>query len=217
MAMMREPSDTASGASLGRTVVLGLGNPVLSDDGVGLAVAAEVKRLLAERPIPGVDVLASTRAGFELIDLLRGYARAIIVDCLTLPNPQPGRVHRLELDDVSGSARLINAHEISIAVAFRLARQLAIPMPGAVEILAVEAEDTATIAEGLTPAVAAAVAPLSRAIYEDLQRNAPRPTPRTATSSAPAAPSTPHRRPDRPSAHASRSCAASSQPLHGAA
>jgi len=170
---MSDPSDIAPGVPVGRTVVLGLGNPVLSDDGVGLAVAAEVKRLLAEEPIPGVDVLASTRAGFELIDLLRGYARAIIVDCLTLPDPVPGRVRRLGLDDVAGSARLINAHEISVAVAFRLAQQLAIPMPGEVEILAVEAADTSTIAEGLTPDVADAVVPLSRVICDDLRRKAP--------------------------------------------
>ena len=170
---MSDPSDIAPSVPVGRTVVLGLGNPVLSDDGVGLAVAAEVKRLLAEEPIPGVDVLASTRAGFELIDLLRGYARAIIVDCLTLPDPVPGRVRRLGLDDVAGSSRLINAHEISVAVAFRLAQQLAIPMPGEVEILAVEAEDTTTLNEGLTPAVAAAVAPLAQAIYEELRESPP--------------------------------------------
>ncbi len=170
---MSDPSDIAPGVPVGRTVVLGLGNPVLSDDGVGLAVAAEVKRLLAEEPISGVDVLASTRAGFELIDLLRGYARAIIVDCLTLPDPVPGRVRRLGLDDVAGSARLINAHEISIETAFRLAERLGIPMPEEVEILAVEAEDTSTIGERLTPAVAAAVAPLARAIYEKLRENAP--------------------------------------------
>ncbi len=172
---MPDPSDIATGAPSpsGRTVVLGLGNPVLSDDGVGLAVVAEVKRLLAETSIPGVDVLASTRAGFELIDLLRGYARAVIVDCLAIPDPVPGRVRRLSLHDVAGSARLISAHEISIETAFRLAEQLGIPLPQEVEILAVEAEDTTMLHEGLTPAVEAAVRPLSRAIYDDLQRKAP--------------------------------------------
>ena len=38
--------------------------------------------LLDEEPIPGVQVLTSTRAGFELIDLLAGADRAILVDCL---------------------------------------------------------------------------------------------------------------------------------------
>ncbi|MFI5338226.1 MAG: hydrogenase maturation protease [Candidatus Methylomirabilales bacterium] len=157
----------------GRTVALGLGNPVVSDDGVGLAVAAELKRLLAEAPVRGVDVLASTRAGFELIDILRGYARAIIVDCVVLPDPQPGRVCRLTLDDVSGCARLVNAHEMSVGTAFRLAERMGIPMPGEVEIIAVEAGDTSTIAEALTPAVQATVGPLAREIHDRLKQNEP--------------------------------------------
>ena len=157
----------------GRTVVLGLGNPVLSDDGVGLAVAAEIKRLLAEAPVRGVDVLASTRAGFELIDILRGYACAIIVDCIVLPDPQPGRVCRLTLDEVSGCARLVNAHEMSVGTTFRLAEQMGIPMPAEVGIIAVEAGDTSTIAEGLTPAVQATVGPLAREIYDRLKQSEP--------------------------------------------
>ena len=156
-----------------RTVVLGLGNPVLCDDGVGLAVVSTLRKLLEAAPIPGVDVLASTRAGFELIDLLRDYRRAILVDCLALPDPQPGRVRRLDLNDVSGSSRLVNAHEVSVGVAFRLAERMGVPMPTEVEILAVEAADTRTLAEGLTPAVEAAVGPLCREIYEDLRRRAP--------------------------------------------
>lgn len=157
----------------GRTVVLGLGNPILSDDGVGLAVAGELKRLLAVAPVRGVDVLASTRAGFELIDLLRGYARAVILDCIVLSDPQPGRVCRLTLDDVSGCARLVNAHELSVGTAFRLAEQMGVPMPREVEIIAVEAADTSTIAEGLTPAVQATVSPLAREIHESLKQNEP--------------------------------------------
>jgi hydrogenase maturation protease len=156
-----------------RTVVLGLGNPVLCDDGVGLAVVAALRQLLTSAPIPGVDVLASTRAGFELIDLLRDYRRAILVDCVTMPDPRPGRVRRLGLDDVAGSSRLVNAHELSIGVAFQLAERMGIRMPTEVEILAVEAADTCTIFEGLTPAVEAVVDPLSREIYEDLKRRAP--------------------------------------------
>ncbi len=157
----------------GRTVVLGLGNPVLRDDGVGLAVVAALRKLLATAPIPGVDVLASTRAGFELIDLLRDYGRAILVDCVTMPDPRPGAVRRLGLDDVAGSSRLVNVHELSVGVAFQLAERMGIRMPAEVEILAVEAADTCTISEGLTPAVEAAVVPLAHEIYEDLKRRAP--------------------------------------------
>ncbi len=157
----------------GRTVVLGLGNPVLGDDGVGLAVAAELKRLLAEAPVRGVDVLASTRAGFDLIDILRGYTSAILVDCIVLPDPRPGTVRRLAVDDVSGCARLVNAHEMSVGTTFRLAERMGISMPTDVEIIAVEAGNTSTIGEGLTPAVQASVEPLAREIYNRLKQNEP--------------------------------------------
>jgi hydrogenase maturation protease len=148
-----------------RTAVLGLGNPVVSDDRVGLAVAEEFRRLLAEAPIEGVTVLESTRGGFELIDLLSGFSDAVIIDCLTLPQPSPGRLRRLSLDHVAGSARLINAHEISITQAFQLAAKMGIEMPRAVEIFAIEGGDTSTISEEMTPAVAAAVEPLAREIH----------------------------------------------------
>jgi len=161
----------------GRTAVLGLGNPVCSDDGAGLAVAAELARLLAQAPIPAVDVLTSTRGGFELLDLLQGYARAIIVDCLDVPNPHPGRIRQLTLRDVSGSPRLINAHEITIGVAFQLAERLGLRMPDQVQILGIEGRDLHTLGEELTPAVRAAVQSLARRIHACLVDPPPVPDP----------------------------------------
>ena len=144
--------------------VLGLGNSVLTDDAVGLHVAAEVERLLREHPIAGVSVLTSSRAGFELINLLTGFTHALIIDCLELPEPVPGRVQHLNLSRLSGSARLIGVHDISVADAFELATVLGTEMPGIVEIYAVEGGDMLTLCEEMTPAVAAAVAPLARSV-----------------------------------------------------
>jgi hydrogenase maturation protease len=152
----------------GRTVVVGLGNPVLTDDRVGLAVAAALAGLLGESPVEDVDVLTGTRGGFELLDLLSGYRRAILVDALTLPHPRPGRVRRLGPDRLAGSARLVNPHEISLADAFHLAERMSIPMPASVEILAVEAGDTTTLSEQMTPAVDRVVQPLARRIHRML-------------------------------------------------
>lgn len=164
------PSDSArAGPAAGtRTVVLGLGNPILSDDAVGLVVAAELERRLDAEPLPGVAVRTTARGGFELIDLLAGTDRVILVDCLTVPDPAPGRIRRLGLDDVSGSARLVGGHELSVGAAFQLAAQAAIPMPRDVIIYAVEAGDATTFAEALTPAVAAAAAELAERIWAEL-------------------------------------------------
>jgi len=156
-----------------RTVVLGLGNPLLSDDAAGLAVADELERLLAERPIAGVEVARSSRGGFELIDLLAGFQRAVIVDALVTVDPCPGRVHRLEPAQVSGSARLVGSHEVGLATALELAEALGIVMPETVTVYGVEAADVTTFAETPTPAVAAAIVRLARELHESLAGGGP--------------------------------------------
>lgn len=150
-------------------IVLGLGNPVLTDDAAGLRVIDELVRMLAVQAIPGVMIESSMRAGFELIDLLHGYRHALIVDCLNIPDAVPGRIRQLTLESIAGMARLVNVHELSIATVFELARRLGIEMPEHVMIYAIEAGDVRTISEELSPAVAAAVRPLAVEIYDRLQ------------------------------------------------
>ena len=165
---MNEPVDRSR-----RIAVLGLGNPILTDDAVGLRVVDRLKTILEEHPIPGVDILVSTRAGFELIDLLQGYGRAVIVDCLDLPEPEPGRVRRLDLSSFAGSVRLNSAHDLNISTAFELARTMGIPMPASVVIFAVEGRDVRTLAESMTPAVEEAVEPLAGEIHAFLKADPP--------------------------------------------
>ena len=160
-----QPRAATESTAAVKVVVLGLGNPVLGDDAVGLHVAAQVEQLQREKPVDGVTVLTSARAGFELIDLLAGFTHAVIVDCLEVPDPAPGRVRRLGLSSVSGSARLVGVHDIGLADAFELARTLRVEMPRTVEILAVDGGSTRTLSEEMTPLVAAAVAPLARAVH----------------------------------------------------
>lgn len=150
------------------TVVVGLGNPVRHDDAVGLRTAEAVARLLETDPVPGVRVVISTRAGLELVDLLTGADRAIIVDCLAPAEPAPGRIHRLEPDDVSGSTRLIGAHDVSIGDALALARVAGVPMPQTIDIYAVEVGAIDRIGEGLSPDVARAVPVLAQRIHRKL-------------------------------------------------
>ncbi len=151
-----------------RTVVVGLGNPVRADDGVGLAVARELRRLLEEAPVDGVVVRTSERAGFEILDLLDGVDRAVIVDCVEATSRQPGRARLFSASDVRGSARLVGGHDISVGSALELGRLLDLDMPDAVEIVGIEAEDTTSLQETLTPAVARAVPLVARWLHRRL-------------------------------------------------
>ena len=137
-------------------------------DGMAVMKALRAKpetRLLPVLMLTAMTDEPSTRAGFELINLLTGFTHALIIDCLELPHPLPGRIRRLELSSLSGSARLVGVHDISVADAFELASTLGTGMPGTVEIYAVEGEDMQTLSEEMTPAIAAAVPPLARALH----------------------------------------------------
>ena len=63
-----------------KTIILGLGNPILSDDGVGNRVALELEDKLAQRQ--DVTVIETSMSGLSLIDMLAGYDKAIIVDAI---------------------------------------------------------------------------------------------------------------------------------------
>ncbi len=134
------------------TLVLGMGNPILSDDGVGL----EVARRLQEGLLPdGVDVQQSEVAGLRLLELLKGYDKVVIVDALRTGRA-PGDVVRYEARDFRGGHRYGSAHSIGLETALELGRRMGLPMPDDVTVFAIEAADVETFGEEFSPPVAAA-------------------------------------------------------------
>lgn len=150
-----------------RIVVVGLGNPLLSDDGVGVHAA----RLLAERLAGApVDVLQSSWGGMRFIDLLAGYDRAIIVDAIEWRRGPPGTVYRLTADEAIPTLRAVSYHDLSLGSALALGRALDIPLPAETVFFAVEAEVTRTFGETLTPAVEAALPEIVRRVEAQLMQ-----------------------------------------------
>ena len=139
-----------------RTVVIGLGNTILSDDGVGVYVARELReRLSRDSALESIDVIEAELAGLDMMEILSGYDRAVIVDSIELGGFEPGTVFRLSPDDFRTTPRLASFHDIDLVTALELGRRLDLEMPSEVVIYAVQAEDTLTLGEGCTPAVEA--------------------------------------------------------------
>ena len=76
----------------GPTLILGLGNAILCDDGVGIKAARYIAEL---GPNPDVVVKEAELAGFALIDLLEGFDRAVVIDAVKLRERQAGRRRRV--------------------------------------------------------------------------------------------------------------------------
>ena len=63
-----------------RTLIVGLGNPLVTDDSVGLRVVEELRPLLADRA--DVEVAEDYWGGLRLMERMIGFDRAIVVDAI---------------------------------------------------------------------------------------------------------------------------------------
>jgi hydrogenase maturation protease len=151
-----------------RTLVLGLGNPLVSDDSVGLWVAEELKSLLAGRP--EVDVDEDYWGGLRLMERMVGYDRAIVVDAICT-GAEPGTIHRFKPDALA-TQRSASAHDMNLRTALELGRRAEVHLPADEEILliGIEAEDVINFSEECTPAVRAAIPRAVEAVLEALDR-----------------------------------------------
>jgi hydrogenase maturation protease len=150
-----------------RTLLLGMGNPFLSDDAVGVRLARELKPQLTA--CPDLDVVEECSVGgLNLIDVLRGYERAIVLDSLQTVGGRAGAWHYFDAGALRETAHLTSLHDANFATALELGRRLGVPLPELkdVHIFAVEVEDNVTFSERMSTALESAFPVYSEAILK---------------------------------------------------
>lgn len=149
-----------------KTLVIGLGNPLVTDDSVGLRVAAELRHRLAGRP--DVEVEEDYWGGLRLMERMVGFERAIVIDAICT-GAAPGTIHRLRLDSIP-TQRSASAHDVNLPTALALGRAagLALPQDDDILLVGIEAEDILSFGERCTPAVQAAIGPAVELVVQAL-------------------------------------------------
>ncbi len=151
----------------GRTIVLGVGNTMLTDDGVGIEIARQIGARMARQGKGGdPDVAEACCAGWRLMDLLSGYDRAILVDAYVGGPGEPGTCYRLDCGDHAALC-VQSSHGLGIREAVALARQAGMRMPETLSFYGVEVAEPYAFGEALTPEVAAAVTRVADLIIEE--------------------------------------------------
>lgn len=148
-----------------RTIIVGIGNPVLTDDAVGLRVARELDRALSGRK--DVDVKELHVGGMALMETLVGYDRAIVVDAM-IGGASAGNIHRLKAGELKETRHSACAHNTSLRVALEVGRFLNMPLPGDIEIWGIEPQDMETFGEQMTDRVEQSVPGVVQEIMETL-------------------------------------------------
>jgi len=139
-----------------RIFVIGLGNPILGDDGVGWRVAEEVKKQLS--PNLPVDVDCLSLGGMSLMEHLIGYDRAILIDALALDEPV-GSILMLKLDDLPNYSAFhaTSARDTSLQTAIKVGRSMGAQLPNDVTVVGIATKHVCDFSKSLSPPVSEAV------------------------------------------------------------
>ena len=155
-------------ASLMKTIVIGLGNPILGDDGVGWKVAEEVRRKLSipspPAPLPEgegshvVEVDCVSLGGISLMEHLIGYQHAILIDAFALDEPS-GSILILQLSDLPNYSAFhtTSVHDTSLQNAIKLGRSMGAHLPEDITVVGIATRRIHDFSENLSPPVAQAV------------------------------------------------------------
>lgn len=152
-----------------KTILLGLGNPILTDDGIGVHVVEAVR---ADLPATAdVTVRAVSVGGLRLMEEMIGFDRAVVVDAWRCAPASAGAWRRLtwaELHERCPTRHSLSDHDTNLTTALAIGRTLNLPLPQTVTVFAVDVANLTDFGDSLSPAVAEAVPAIVAAVRQEL-------------------------------------------------
>lgn len=142
------------------TLVIGLGNPILSDDAAGWRVVEFLRQSFDGRSAaPPVTFMEACVGGLSLAELMVGYERAIVIDSMLTGKYVPGTVRQLAMENMPGLLNVASSHDTNLPTALDALRQYGavVPADSAIHLVAIEARDVWTFSEKCSPEVESSI------------------------------------------------------------
>ena len=146
------------------TLILFLGNPLFSDDKIGLVLGERLREKLLKQ---GVDVEILVSTGFTIIDHIEGYEQVIIIDAIHTGKLSPGEVVVLGEDHLKG-AGILTPHYTGIPEALEVMRLLGLRVPKKVSLIGIEVVDPYTVSDKMTPQIASRLEEIVKQVEEKI-------------------------------------------------
>ena len=148
--------------SCSHILVLGLGNTILTDDGVGIYVAREIKKKLT---YGDVTIQEASLGGLELLDVMTGFKRVILIDAMVIGSGEIGSYIKLTPNDLGGGSAMAR-HQVPLHEALELGHRLHMNLPKDIIIYGIMVKDTTTFGESCTPEVQACIPKIANEIIQ---------------------------------------------------
>lgn len=130
------------------TLILGLGNDILTDDGIGPRLVRDLVQVFHN---PSVRFDIAGCGGLEIMEYIKGYKKVIFIDAIRTRNGKPGDVYYFLPSDFRETSHLSNLHDVYFLTALKLGNVLELDLPVDLHFIAVEIVEDMEFSEELTP------------------------------------------------------------------
>ncbi len=148
-----------------KTLILGMGNPIMGDDGVGIWAARALKDRVNEEK---VTVMETSMAGLNLLELLADYDKAILIDAIKTGKGEVGKIYRLEPETLNETRHAASTHGIDFSTSLELGSRLGLSLPRDIILFGIEVADVNTFSEKCTPEVEKAIPVVADMVVQEL-------------------------------------------------
>ncbi len=146
-----------------KTLIIGIGNDILSDDGIGPKM---INRLIAEGRFPKTEKKNVFLGGLDILDLVRDYKKVVFIDAMKSMDGIPGTVYLFTPESFKETLHLSNFHDTSFLTALELGKQLKIPLPDKIYIIAIEIVEDLLFSDEFSPIIKSK----QEDIYSEIQK-----------------------------------------------
>jgi hydrogenase maturation protease len=130
-------------------LVLGIGNTIRGDDGIGIHVARYLKKRL-----PGqFKVKELSTGGLDLMEMMAGYHKAVLIDAVQTLEGEPGNVYHYSLQECSDSMHIASFHSLNLSQLVALGTMIMKEKMPEISVLAIEAPNIDEFSEHLSPQI----------------------------------------------------------------
>jgi hydrogenase maturation protease len=146
-----------------KVLVLGMGNPILSDDGVGLVIADRLRELIS-----GADVVSNNMIGLSLFEQIIGYDKIFVIDAMTTPDHRIGELKKILREEKGGTRHLFSSHGLNFFELMELGAFLGYEMPEVGAVYGIEIGNVADFGERLSAGLSEKLTTITEAILDDM-------------------------------------------------
>ena len=149
-----------------KTLVVGLGNIILGDEGVGIYVAEEIAKRIGTHE--SVKVVRTSWGGLNLLDFFDNIDRVIIIDAVKNYRGIPGEIHKLIVEELTNVRLSSFTNGVDLKTAVEIGKNAGRHIPKKIDIYAVEVKDAVTYEANLSPRIAGKVPGYAEKIIDSI-------------------------------------------------